>query len=162
MLQVPGSAVRGAERGILLGIAHPDTSPGSTVVASPIIEPRGGALPLPPAQPGRPVMELASKTFDSDQPVETGGLLFGDRNNATLTITVDAATGPPRDSAHSRFGFERGTEATDQASSPRWVAAVSPGLPTSVTGTRTRMGLRLFQPRTYVRLKAAPTERRSC
>lgn len=58
--------------------------------------------------------EIASNTFYSASPVETGGLLFGERDDAALTITIDAASGPPPDSTHSHTGFIRGTRDLDQ------------------------------------------------
>ena len=60
------------------------------------------------------IERFAFQTFQADQPVETGGLLFGERDDAALTITIDAATGPPQDSTHSRSGFERGIEGIDE------------------------------------------------
>lgn len=43
---------------------------------------------------------------------ETGGLLFGDIDNATHTVSVTAATGPPPDSEASPSGFVCGTAGT--------------------------------------------------
>lgn len=60
------------------------------------------------------IEQLAREAFASDQLVETGGLLFGERDDAALTISVDAATGPPADSTHSPVGFERGTAGTNE------------------------------------------------
>ncbi len=45
---------------------------------------------------------------------ETGGLLFGDIDNATHTVTVTAAIGPPPDSEASPGGFICGTAGTVQ------------------------------------------------
>ena len=61
------------------------------------------------------IERLAAQTFESETPVETGGLLFGERDDAALTVTVDVATGPPPDSAQSPLGFERGTDGNDEA-----------------------------------------------
>ena len=46
---------------------------------------------------------------------ETGGLLFGDIDNATRTVTVTAAIGPPPDSEASPRGFVCGTAGASQA-----------------------------------------------
>lgn len=46
---------------------------------------------------------------------ETGGLLFGEIDNATHTVTVTAAIGPPPDSRASPRGFVCGTAGTAQA-----------------------------------------------
>ncbi len=61
------------------------------------------------------IHETASSTFDSVPPVETGGLLFGERDDAARTITIEAASGPPADSTHSQTGFVRGIRDLDQA-----------------------------------------------
>ena len=55
------------------------------------------------------IHELASRTFSVSQPSETGGVLFGERDDAARTITVDEASGPPPDSTQSPTGFVRGT-----------------------------------------------------
>jgi integrative and conjugative element protein (TIGR02256 family) len=44
--------------------------------------------------------------------VETGGLLFGERNDLVRTVWVDEASGPPRDSSHSATGFVCGVRGT--------------------------------------------------
>jgi integrative and conjugative element protein (TIGR02256 family) len=44
--------------------------------------------------------------------VETGGLLFGERNGLLKTIWVDDASGPPPDSSHSARGFVCGVRGT--------------------------------------------------
>jgi len=51
--------------------------------------------------------------------VETGGLLFGRRDNASKVIWVDEATGPPPDSVHRRDLFVCGTEDTQAANEER-------------------------------------------
>ena len=60
------------------------------------------------------IHEIASDAFSSVPVVETGGLLIGERNNATRTITIEGASGPPPDSNHSSDGFVRGTRDVDQ------------------------------------------------
>ncbi len=60
------------------------------------------------------IHEIASDTFSSVPVVETGGLLIGERNDATRTITIEGASGPPPDSIHSASGFVRGTRDVDQ------------------------------------------------
>ena len=60
------------------------------------------------------IHDIASQTFEAARPVETGGLLFGERNDATETITIDSASGPPADSSHSHLGFDRGTANLDE------------------------------------------------
>lgn len=47
---------------------------------------------------------------------ETGGLLFGEMDDATQTITVTYALGPPPDSQSSPSGFVCGTSGVDAAS----------------------------------------------
>ena len=59
------------------------------------------------------IHEIVSHTFDASQPNETGGLLFGERDDAARTITIDDASGPPPDSTHSPTGFVRGTSGVD-------------------------------------------------
>lgn len=44
--------------------------------------------------------------------VETGGLLFGERNELLKIVWVDDLSGPPPDSSHSRSGFVCGTKGT--------------------------------------------------
>jgi integrative and conjugative element protein (TIGR02256 family) len=44
--------------------------------------------------------------------VETGGLLFGERNELLKIVWVDDISGPPPDSSHSRSGFVCGTHGT--------------------------------------------------
>jgi len=51
--------------------------------------------------------------------VETGGLLFGRRDDASKVIWVDEATGPPPDSVHRRDLFVCGTEGTQSANEER-------------------------------------------
>lgn len=60
------------------------------------------------------IHEIVSNTFSSVPVVETGGLLIGERNDATRTITIEGASGPPPDSDHSSGGFVRGTRNVDQ------------------------------------------------
>ena len=59
------------------------------------------------------IHSLASRTFGASQPSETGGVLFGERDDAARTITVDDASGPPSDSTRSPTGFIRGTQGVD-------------------------------------------------
>lgn len=47
---------------------------------------------------------------------ETGGILFGEIDNATRTISVTAAVGPPPDSEASPTGFVCGIEGLDETS----------------------------------------------
>ena len=61
------------------------------------------------------IHEIVSRTFDALQPNETGGLLFGERDDAARTITIDDASGPPPDSTHSPTGFVRGTSGVDDS-----------------------------------------------
>lgn len=51
-----------------------------------------------------------TRSFAHDPVSETGGALFGRRNDATHTIVVDLATLPPADSEGSQHGFERGVD----------------------------------------------------
>ena len=51
--------------------------------------------------------------------VETGGLLFGRRDDASKVIWVDEATGPPPESVHRRDLFVCGTEGTRAANEER-------------------------------------------
>jgi integrative and conjugative element protein (TIGR02256 family) len=44
--------------------------------------------------------------------IETGGLLFGERNAILKTLWVDDASGPPSDSTHSAAGFVCGVRGT--------------------------------------------------
>jgi len=44
--------------------------------------------------------------------VETGGLLFGERNDLLKLVWIDELSGPPPDSSHSRSGFVCGTSGT--------------------------------------------------
>ncbi|WP_323671828.1 patatin-like phospholipase family protein [Candidatus Poriferisodalis multihospitum] len=60
------------------------------------------------------IHEIAGAAFRSVPVVETGGLLIGERNDATRTITIEGASGPPSDSKHSADGFVRGTRDVDQ------------------------------------------------
>ena len=60
------------------------------------------------------IHDIASDSFGSDPVVETGGLLIGERNDATRTITIEGASGPPSDSTLSPTGFVRGTRDVDQ------------------------------------------------
>lgn len=46
--------------------------------------------------------------------VETGGLLFGERNELLKIVWVDDLSGPPPDSGHSRSGFICGTAGTTE------------------------------------------------
>ena len=91
------------------------SNPVSIETTNPLrIEANDGYTVFLSAEASAVIERLAGETFASDQPAETGGLLFGERNDAALTITVDAATGPPADSTHSPLGFERGTEGTNE------------------------------------------------
>lgn len=51
--------------------------------------------------------------------VETGGLLFGQRNDLLKIIWIDEASGPPPDSSFSRTGFICGTEGTKDLASEK-------------------------------------------
>ncbi len=44
--------------------------------------------------------------------VETGGLLFGERDDAAQLLWITDASGPPPDSRASRYGFECGIQGT--------------------------------------------------
>jgi integrative and conjugative element protein (TIGR02256 family) len=51
--------------------------------------------------------------------VETGGLLFGERNQLLKTAWVDEASGPPPDSSHSAAGFVCGVRGTAELAKER-------------------------------------------
>ncbi len=91
------------------------SNPVSVETTNPLrIEANDGYTVFISAEASAVIERLARETFATDQPAETGGLLFGERDDASLAVTVDAATGPPADSTHSPAGFERGTAGTNE------------------------------------------------
>lgn len=56
---------------------------------------------------------IASNALDASPPLETGGLLFGERDDAARAITIGSASGPPPDSVHSHTRFIRGMSGVD-------------------------------------------------
>ena len=55
---------------------------------------------------------IATNNRTRGNEVETGGLLFGERNELLKIVWVDDLSGPPPDSSHSRSGFICGTGGT--------------------------------------------------
>lgn len=55
---------------------------------------------------------IAANNRTRGNEVETGGLLFGERNELLKIVWVDDLSGPPPDSSHSRAGFVCGTNGT--------------------------------------------------
>jgi integrative and conjugative element protein (TIGR02256 family) len=55
---------------------------------------------------------IAANNRTRSNEVETGGLLFGERNELLKIVWVDDLSGPPPDSSHSRSGFVCGTSGT--------------------------------------------------
>lgn len=51
--------------------------------------------------------------------VETGGLLFGERNDLLKIVWVDEVSGPPPDSSHSASGFMCGVQGTAELASEK-------------------------------------------
>lgn len=56
--------------------------------------------------------EMKTSAVDRGQVTETGGLLFGELDDAARRIWVTVATGPPADSTHHPRGFICGTRGT--------------------------------------------------
>ena len=119
-----GTALRSRAEGSWTMLELPDAAPGGIArsehrtVANPIeLEVAGGDLTV---QIEHDVMvELLAwiNRCARDSPGnETGGILFGEIDNATRTISVTAAVGPPPDSAASPTGFVCGTSGVDATS----------------------------------------------
>ncbi|MDE0135295.1 MAG: patatin-like phospholipase family protein [Acidimicrobiaceae bacterium] len=119
-----GTALRGRAEGSWTMLELPDATPGGIArsetrdVANPIeLEVAGGGFTV---QIEHNVMvellawiKRCARDFPGD---ETGGILFGEIDNATRTISVTAAVGPPPDSEASSTGFVCGTSGVDAAS----------------------------------------------
>lgn len=56
--------------------------------------------------------EMSASADRRGQAAETGGLLFGERDDAAARLWVTTATGPPADSSHAPYGFVCGTKDT--------------------------------------------------
>jgi integrative and conjugative element protein (TIGR02256 family) len=63
--------------------------------------------------------EICASRRKRGKAVETGGVLFGKRDDVLRIIWVDFASGPPTDSKHSRMEFLCGTRGVDRAHK-RW------------------------------------------
>ena len=58
------------------------------------------------------INQAASDIFGTAPEAETGGELYGERDDASMTVTVDAAFGPPPDSIQEPTKFVRGMDGT--------------------------------------------------
>jgi len=59
--------------------------------------------------------EIRASRRKRGKAIETGGILFGKRDDVLRTIWVDFASGPPPDSKHSRMEFLCGIKGVDRA-----------------------------------------------
>ncbi len=62
------------------------------------------------------INRAASDSFASAPDRETGGELYGERDDAAMTVTIDAAFGPPPDSIQEPTGFVRGIDGAAERS----------------------------------------------
>ena len=62
------------------------------------------------------INQAASNSSVSAHKAETGGELYGERDDASMTVTVDTAFGPPPDSIQEPKRFVRGIDGTPQRS----------------------------------------------
>ncbi|MCQ3810033.1 MAG: patatin-like phospholipase family protein [Acidimicrobiia bacterium] len=62
------------------------------------------------------INQAASDSFGTAPEPETGGELYGERDDASMTVTVDAAFGPPPDSIKEPTKFVRGMDGTAERS----------------------------------------------
>ena len=62
------------------------------------------------------ILEFASNGFETVPAVETGGTLYGECDDATMSIAVDIALGPTTDSVQKPTRFVRGVDGTAEQS----------------------------------------------
>jgi integrative and conjugative element protein (TIGR02256 family) len=72
----------------------------------------GGYIPRLSPEAMETMRSLADAAGHSPQPTETGGLLFGEWDDAARVVWVDTATKPPNDSKLSPAEFVLGTDGT--------------------------------------------------
>ena len=155
LTRAAGTALRSPAEGSWTMIELPDAKPGAPAssehrdVTSPIaLDVEGGGFSVHIEH--HVMVELLAWITHSarDNPgSETGGILYGEIDNATQTVAVTAALGPPPDSQASPTSFVCGTSGVD---------AASKALDTLSSGTHRPIGMWHTHP--YSSPAASPTD----